>query len=502
MTTYNQLEVWFVTGSQHLYGPKTLQQVDADSSKIVDGFNNSGKFPVKIVFKPVVKTPDEILDICVQASSDKNCIGIITWMHTFSPAKMWIAGLKALSKPFMHLHTQFNRDLPWSEIDMDYMNLHQSAHGDREYGFINSRMRKNRKVVVGHWQDGKVQDEVAKWCRTAIGWADSQGLKVARFGDNMREVAVTEGDKVEAQIKFGWQISAFGVGDLVAYIEKVADAEVDDLYKEYEKEYEVAADCKPGGKYHQNVRVQARYEIAMKRFMADGNFKAFTTNFENLTGLAQLPGLASQRLMAAGYGFGAEGDWKQAAMLRVIKTMSVGLKGGSSFMEDYTYHLDPANEGVLGAHMLEICPSIAADKPRLEVHPLGIGGKDAPARLVFESATGDAMNVTLIDMGNRFRIIVNTLEVVPPLGKMPKLPVASAFWKTMPNLADGAAAWIYAGGTHHSAFTMALTPDYIEMLAEIADVEYVVIDKNTCLAKFKKELRWNEIYYMLANGVK
>lgn len=498
MTDFKQMEVWFVTGSQHLYGPKTLAQVDKDSAAIVDGFNKSGKFPVTVVFKPVVKTPDEILDICIQASSDKKCIGLITWMHTFSPAKMWIGGLKALTKPYMHLHTQFNRDLPWSEIDMDYMNLHQSAHGCREFGFINTRMRKNRKVVVGHWQAENVQNDVAKWCRTAIGWADSQGLKVARFGDNMREVAVTEGDKVEAQIKFGWQISAYGVGDLVKCIEKVTDAEVDELYREYEKEYEVAADCKPGGKYHENVRVQARYEIAMKRFMVDGNFKAFTTNFENLTGLAQLPGLASQRLMAAGYGFGAEGDWKQAAMLRIIKTMSAGMNGGSSFMEDYTYHLDPANEGVLGAHMLEICPSIAAKKPRLEVHPLGIGGKDAPARLIFDSATGDAMNVTLIDMGNRFRIIVNTLEVIEPLEKMPKLPVASAFWKTMPNLADGAAAWIYAGGTHHSAYTMALTPDYIETFAEFADVEFVVIDKDTCVTQFKKELRWNEIYYMLA----
>ena len=502
MTDFSKMEIWFVTGSQHLYGPKTLAQVDIDSSTIVDGLNKSGKMPVKIVFKPVVKTPDEILDICVQASSDKNCIGLITWMHTFSPSKMWIGGLKALSKPYMHLHTQFYRDLPWSEIDMDYMNLHQSAHGGREYGFINARMRKNRKVVVGHWQTENVQNEVAKWCRTAIGWADSQGLKVARFGDNMREVAVTEGDKVEAQIKFGWQISAYGVGDLIKIIDKVSDAEVDALYKEYEKEYDVASDCKPGGKYHENVRVQARYEIALKQFMVNGNFKAFTTNFENLTGLSQLPGLASQRLMAAGYGFGAEGDWKQAAMLRIIKTMSAGMKGGSSFMEDYTYHLDPANEAVLGAHMLEICPSIAAKKPRLEVQPLGIGGKDAPARLIFESATGDAMNVTLIDMGNRFRIIVNTLEVIEPLEKMPKLPVASAFWKTMPNLADGAAAWIYAGGTHHSAFTLALTPDYMETFAEFADVEFVIIDKDTCVTEFKKELRWNEVYYMLANGLK
>ncbi len=502
MTNTKQLEVWFITGSQHLYGPETLKEVDADSSAIVEGLNASGKMPVKIVFKPVVKTPEEILDICVQASADKNCIGLITWMHTFSPAKMWISGLKALGKPYMHLHTQFNRDLPWGKIDMDYMNLHQSAHGDREFGFINSRMRKNRKVVAGHWQDEKVQEQVASWCRTAIGWADSQGLKVARFGDNMREVAVTEGDKVEAQIKFGWQIGAYGIGDLVAYVEKVPENEVDALYKEYESLYDVADNCKPGGEYHENVRVQARYEIALKRFMEDGGFKAFTTNFENLTGLSQLPGLASQRLMAAGYGFGAEGDWKQAALLRIVKTMSAGMEGGSSFMEDYTYHLDPANEGALGAHMLEICPSIAAQKPRLEVHPLGIGGKDAPARLVFESATGDAINVTLVDMGNRFRLIVNTLDVVEPLGKMPNLPVASAFWKTHPSLADGAAAWIYAGGTHHSAFTMALTPEYIETFAEYADVEFVVIDKDTNVQGFKKELRWNEMYYMLANGLK
>ncbi|MDA3880591.1 MAG: L-arabinose isomerase [Prolixibacteraceae bacterium] len=495
-------EVWFVTGSQHLYGPETLEQVDKDSATIVAGLNGSGKLPTKVVFKPVVKSPEEILDICVEANSEKNCIGVITWMHTFSPAKMWIAGLRALQKPYMHLHTQFNRDLPWSEIDMDYMNTHQSAHGGREYGFINARMRKNRKVVVGHWKDGKVQDQVAAWCRTAIGWNESKNLKVARFGDNMRNVAVTEGDKVEAQIKFGWEIHAYGVGDLVEYVEKVRDAEVDALYTEFEKLYDVASDCKPGQKYHENVRVQARYEIAMKRFMEDGNFGAFTSNFENLTGLDQLPGLASQRLMEAGYGFGAEGDWKQAALLRIIKVMSQGLKGGSSFMEDYTYHMNPANEGVLGSHMLEICPSIAAKKPRLEVHPLGIGGKDAPARLVFESAIGDAMNVTLIDMGNRFRIIVNTLDVIEPLAQLPKLPVASAFWKTHPNLADGAAAWIYAGGTHHSAFTLALTPDYIETFAELADVEFVIIDKDTKVSEFKKELRWNDVYYLLNGSLK
>jgi L-arabinose isomerase len=384
---------------------------------------------------------------------------------------------------------------------MDYMNLHQSAHSGREYGFINARMRKNRKVVVGHWQDANVREQVAKWCRTAIGWADSQGLKVARFGDNMREVAVTEGDKVEAQIKFGWQIFAYGVGDLVEYVEKVSDDEIDALYEEYEKVYDVAMNCKKGARYHENVRVQARFEIAMKRFMEEGEFKAFTTNFENLTGLSQLPGLASQRLMAAGYGFGAEGDWKQAALLRIIKSMSTGMIGGSSFMEDYTYHMEPGNEAVLGAHMLEICPSIAAKKPRLEVHPLGIGGKDAPARLVFESATGDAMNVTLIDMGSRFRIIVNTLDVIEPLNSMPKLPVASACWKAHPNLTDGAAAWIYAGGTHHSAYTLALTPDFIETFAEMADVEYILIDKETKVPELKKELRWNDLYYHLAKGI-
>jgi L-arabinose isomerase len=494
--------VWFVTGSQHLYGAETLKKVAENSAAIVKGFNESGKISVEIVFKPVVTTPDSILEVCKEANNDNACIGLITWMHTFSPAKMWIAGLKALQKPYLHLDTQFNRDIPWAEIDMDFMNLNQSAHGDREFGFINSRMRKNRKVVVGHWKETGVQEQIDVWCRTAIGWNESQGLKVARFGDNMREVAVTEGDKVEAQMVFGWQISAFGTHDLIKYIDLVTDAEVEQLYAQYEQLYEVAEDCRKGGKYHQNVLIQARYEIAMKRFMEKGNFKAFTTNFENLAGLDQLPGLASQRLMAAGYGFGAEGDWKQAAMLRILKVMSEGKKGGNSFMEDYTYHFDPANPGVLGSHMLEICPSISAKKPRLEVHPLGIGGKEAPARLVFDSATGDAMNVTVIDMGNRFRIIVNTLDVIEPLAALPKLPVACAFWKAHPSLAEGAAAWIYAGGTHHSVFTLALTPDYIENFAELADVEYVIIDKNTDLTAFKKELKWNDLYYLLNKSLK
>jgi L-arabinose isomerase len=495
-------EVWFITGSQHLYGDETLKQVDENSSRIVDGLNQSDAIPVNILHKPVVTTSQSILEVCKAANNSKNCIGVILWMHTFSPAKMWIAGLKSLQKPFLHLDTQFNRDIPWKEIDMDFMNLNQSAHGDREFGFINSRMRKNRKVVVGHWQNPEVQNQIGTWCRTAIGWNESQNLKIARFGDNMRNVAVTEGDKVEAQIVFGWEVHAYGTGDLLEYVDKVTNSEVDALYAEYEKLYTVAEDCKPGGRYHHNVKIQARYEIALKRFLDDGNFKAFTTNFENLTGLEQLPGLACQRLMEQGYGFGAEGDWKQSALLHIVKTMANGLKGGNSFMEDYTYHFDPQNPGVLGSHMLEICPSIAAQKPRLEVHPLGIGGKDAPARLIFDSQTGDALNVTLIDMGNRFRIIVNTLDVIKPLESLPKLPVACAFWKTHPSVTEGTAAWIYAGGTHHSVFSLALSPEHIENFAEIADVEFILIDKNTDLTSFKKELKWNDLYYMLNKSLK
>ena len=494
-------EVWFVTGSQHLYGPAVLKKVAEDSKTIVAAFSKSKEIPVQIVFKPVMKVPDEITKLCIEANAAKNCIGIITWCHTFSPSKMWINGLKILQKPILHLHTQFNRDLPWSEIDMDFMNLNQSAHGDREHGFIMTRMRIDRKVVVGHWQENDVQKRIGVWTRAAAGWDDMQNMKIVRFGDNMREVAVTEGDKVEAQIRLGLSVNSFGVGDIVKVINKVSDAEIDKVFKEYEASYQIAEAGRKTGALHQNVRYQARIEIGIKSFLRKGGFKGFTTTFEDLHGLEQLPGLASQRLMAAGYGFGAEGDWKHAAMVRAIKVMGEGLKGGCSFMEDYTYHLNPKGMKVLGAHMLEICPTIGEGKSKLEVHPLGIGGKADPARLVFNVPTGPAINVSLIDMGNRFRMIVNAVDCVNPDAPLPKLPVARALWVPQPDLKIGAAAWIYAGGAHHTAFSQAVTAEYIEDFCAMADLEYVCIDKKTDLTSFKKELKWNEMYYLLAKGI-
>jgi L-arabinose isomerase len=456
---------------------------------------------VKVVFKPVLTTPDAIYQLCMEANTAKNCIGLITWMHTFSPAKMWIAGLKALQKPFVHLHTQFNRDIPWSEIDMDFMNLNQSAHGCREFGFIGTRMRRGRKVVVGHWQDPEVQERLGVWLRAACAWLDLQSAKVARFGDNMREVAVTEGDKVEAQIRLGCPVNGYAVGDLVQYVNKVTDSQIDKLVKEYEEQYKVEKSAKAGGPMHHSLREAARIELGMRAFLKNGGFKAFTTTFENLHGLEQLPGLAVQRLMADGYGFGAEGDWKTAALVRAMKVMATGLKGGTSFMEDYTYHLEPKNMKVLGAHMLEICASIAQGKPSLEVHPLSIGGKADPARLVFNVPQGAGINASLIDLGNRFRMIVNEVDVVPPDKPLPKLPVARVMWVPKPNLKIGAAAWILAGGAHHTGFSMAVTSEHIEDFSEMAGIEYVLIDKNTKISEFKKELRWNEIYYMLAKGL-
>jgi len=481
-------EVWFVTGSQHLYGKETLKQVDIDSETIANALNASAKIPVKIVFKPVVTTPTEIYDICLAATTDKNCIGLITWMHTFSPAKMWIGGLSVLNKPFLHLHTQFNRDIPWNDIDMDFMNLNQSAHGDREFGFICTRLRLNRKVVVGHWQDEKVVDKIAVWTRAAMGYSESKGLKVCRFGDNMREVAVTEGDKVEAQIKLGWQISYHGVGDLVKSVDAVTESEVDELMVEYKAKYTIATT------ELENIRYQAKIEIGMKRFLDKYNYKAFTTNFEDLYGLKQLPGLASQRLMEQGYGFGAEGDWKQSALVRIMKVMSQGLKGGCSFMEDYTYHLDPKQPAVLSAHMLEICPSVAESKPGIEVHPLGIGGKDAPARFVFNVPAGKGINATLVDMGGRMRMIVNPVTVIKPEA-LPKLPVARALWVPEPNLEIGAHAWILAGGAHHTSFSMALNTEYLEDFAEMIGFEFVIIDNDTNIREFKRELRSNDVYF-------
>ena len=501
MIDFKKLEVWFVTGSQHLYGAETLKKVAEHSQEIASFFDQNSSIPVKIVFKPVLKTPDEITNLCIEASATKSCIGIITWCHTFSPSKMWINGLKILQKPVLHLHTQYNRDLPWGEIDMDFMNLNQAAHGDREHGFIMTRMRINRKVVVGHWKEEDVIQRIGIWTRAAAAWNDMQSAKIARIGDNMREVAVTEGDKVEAQIKFGLAVNGYGIGDIVKIINKVADSDIDKLVAEYENTYQIADAGKKGSALYENVRYQARIEIGMRQFLEQGGFQGFTTTFEDLHGLTQLPGLAVQRLMASGYGFGAEGDWKHAAMVRALKVMGHGLKGGCSFMEDYTYHLNPSGMKVLGAHMLEICPTIAESKPKLEVHPLGIGGKADPARLVFNVPTGPAINTSLIDMGNRFRLIVNAVDCVKPDADLPKLPVARALWVPQPNLKVGAAAWIYAGGAHHTAFSQAVDAEYIEDFAEMAGIEFIKIDNSTTIENLKNQLRWNEMYYLLAKGL-
>jgi L-arabinose isomerase len=492
-----QSEVWFVTGSQHLYGPSTLAQVAENSRRIAAALDGSARIPCRVAFKPVVKTPDEIHALLTEANAAKECVGLVLWMHTFSPAKMWIGGLTALQKPYLHLHTQWNRDLPWGEIDMDFMNLNQAAHGDREFGFICTRLRQSRKVVVGHWQDEAVHDEVGTWMRAACGWAETRRLKVARFGDNMREVAVTEGDKVAAQRQFGYSVSGYGVGDLVAVIREVSDAETDALVKRYAEEYRVKAT----DEQRSGLREQARIELGMRRFLEAGGFSAFTTTFEDLHGLAQLPGLAVQRLMADGYGFGAEGDWKTSALVRAVKVMSAGREGGTSFMEDYTYHLEPGNAKVLGAHMLEVCPSIAAGKASLEVHPLGIGGKQDPARLVFDVPAGPALNASLVDLGNRFRLIVNAVDVVKPDAPLPKLPTARAVWVPQPSLKVAAAAWIHAGGAHHTAFTQALTPEHLEDWAEMAGIECVLIDRDTTVRQLKKELRWNEACYLSSRGL-
>ncbi len=494
---FKSLQVWFVTGSQHLYGEETLKQVAAHSQEIAEALSASPRVPIKVVYKPVVTTPEAIRAVCREADADPNCIGLITWMHTFSPAKMWIAGLSSLRKPTLHLHTQYNRLIPWDKIDMDFMNLNQSAHGDREFGFINTRLRMNRKVVVGYWQDADVQDKIAVWMRAAAARHDWQTLKVARFGDNMREVAVTEGDKVEAQKQFGFSVNGYGVGDLVAEVNAVPESQVDALVKEYEQLYVISESVKKEPKRAAALRDAACIEAGLRNFLERGGFKAFTTTFEDLHGLPQLPGLAVQRLMADGYGFGAEGDWKTAALVRAMKVMAAGLPGGTSFMEDYTYHLDPVRMKVLGAHMLEVCASIAEGKPSLEVHPLGIGGKADPARLVFNVPQGPGINASIIDLGNRFRMLVNPVDVVSPDEALPKLPVARVIWVPKPNLQIGAAAWILAGGAHHTGFSMALSAEHLQDFAEMVDIECVVIDEKTTIPEFKKELRWNEVFYHL-----
>ncbi len=495
MIDLEKYEVWFVTGSQHLYGDDILKKVAEHAKTIVESLSRSNNIPVKVIYKPVLTAPDAILHVCLEANNSPDCIGLITWMHTFSPSKMWISGLKVLNKPFVHLHTQFNRDIPWSEIDMDFMNLNQSAHGGREFGFICTRMGKIRKVIVGHWQEESVQQKLAVWMRAACAWQDLQNLKIARFGDNMREVAVTEGDKVEAQIRFGYSVYGYGIGDLVTRINAVSDAQIDQIIEEYEDKYLVTEAARKNGDTHDALREAARIEVGMRGFLQDGGFKAFTTTFEDLHGLKQLPGLAAQRLMADGYGFGAEGDWKTAALVRAMKVMSSGLPGGTSFMEDYTYHLDPAGRKVLGAHMLEICSSIAEGKPKLEVHLLSIGGKADPPRLVFNVAAGQALNASIIDMGNRFRLVVNTVNVVASDQPMPNLPVARVIWQPEPDLKIAAEAWILAGAAHHSGFSQEVTVEHLEDFAEMAGIEMLLIDSSTRIRLFKNEIRWNDVYY-------
>jgi L-arabinose isomerase len=493
----SKLEAWFITGSQHLYGEDTLAKVAEHSRQIVRGLSESRQIPVRIVSKPVMTTPEAMYELALEANSARNCIGLIAWMHTFSPAKMWIATLKALNKPFVHLHTQFNRELPWSTIDMDFMNLNQSAHGDREFGFMASRMRLNRKVIVGYWQDQDVHAELAGWTRAAFAWNDAQWLKVARFGDNMRSVAVTEGDKVEAQIRLRYSVHGYGIGDLADRVQQVSDAESDRLVAEYDESYEIAECLRSGGPQRRALREAARIELGLRHFLEDGNFKAFTDTFEDLHGLEQLPGIAVQRIMADGYGFGGEGDWKTAALVRTMKVMSAGLDGGTSFMEDYTYHLNNGGR-VLGAHMLEVCPSIAADRPRVEVHPLSIGGKADPVRLIFNARNGPAVNASIIDVGERFRMVVNKVDVMSPEEPLPKLPVARALWTPQPNLKIAATTWILAGGAHHTGFSQALTAQHLEDFADMAGLEFLLIDRDTTVPDFKKELRWNDVYFRFA----
>jgi len=488
-------EIWFVTGSQHLYGEETLRKVAEHSELIARSFNTNDKIPVGVVFKPTVKSPEEIYNVCQEANTTKNCIGIIAWMHTFSPAKMWIGGLKILQKPLMHLHTQFNRDIPWDSIDMDFMNLNQSAHGDREFGFIMSRMRLNRKVVVGHWEDPEVIGQIGAWSRVAAGWNDWQGARFVRFGDNMRFVAVTDGDKVEAEIKFGYSVNTHGIGDLVKVINDISDAATNRLIAEYEEKYAVVPSLHKGGAHYSSMQAAARIELGLEAFLKDGNYKGFTDTFEDLHGMVQLPGIAAQRLMGKGYGFAGEGDWKTAALVRAMKVIGSGLEGGNSFMEDYTYHFDPKNQMVLGSHMLEICESIAKGKANCEIHPLGIGGKADPVRLVFNVAGGPALNASVIDMGNRFRLLVNEVQAVEPEHELPNLPVARVLWKPYPDMQTGCAAWILAGGAHHTCYSQNLTATQLEDFAELAGIEYVLIGKETRMHQLKKELQWSEVYY-------
>lgn len=482
-------EFWFVVGTQFLYGEDIFETIDKHSAEMAEYW--SEKLTCKVVAKPCVKTSKEIFDVMSQANTDPKCAGVITWMHTFSPSKMWIAGFNALQKPFLHVNTQYNRDIPWSEIDMDFMNLNQSAHGDREHGYITARMRMKQKVVAGYWKDEMFCSKMDIWMRAAVGAMESKKLRVLRISDNMRNVAVTDGDKIEAQIKLGWQVDHFGVGDIIQLVNSVTQEEIDAQMAEYEKYYDIDTDN------IEAVRYQAQEEVALEKFLKKEGFGAFHTNFEDLQGLRQLPGLASQDLMRKGYGFGAEGDWKIAALTKVMKTMAEGMKGGTAFMEDYTYHFEPGNEMLLGSHMLEVCPTIASDRPKIQVHPLGIGDREDPARLVFKAQTGDAIVATLVDMGDRLRLIVNDVECKEQINDMPKLPVAGVLWKPLPCLQTSAEAWIYAGGAHHSVLSYSLTADHMRDFAEIMGIEFIHINKDTDINSLRKELFFNDAAYKL-----
>ncbi len=500
MKPYEELEVWFVTGSQDLYGEAALRQVAENAGRIARALDEAEAIPVRIVYRPVVTSPESIRAVCLEANGADTCIGLIAWMHTFSPARMWIGGLQALQKPLLHLHTQSNRDLPWGEIDMDFMNLNQAAHGDREFAYLETRIRQARKTVVGFWQEPYVADRIAAWSRAASAWREAHRLRVARFGDNMRQVAVTEGDKVEAQVRLGVAVNGFGVTDLVDAVRAVPDATIDEILEAYDRDYGVVPALGPGGGRRAELREAARIEAGLRGFLERGGFWAFTDTFEDLDGLPQLPGIGVQRLMADGYGFGAEGDWKTAVMVRLTKVMAAGLPGGTSFMEDYTYHLDPLSPKVLGAHMLEVCPSIAGDRPSCEIHPLSIGAKSDPVRLVFSASPGPGLVASLVDLGDRFRIVANEIDVVDPDEPLPRLPVARAVWKPRPDLQTAATAWLIAGGSHHTVLTQALGPEPLADLAEMADVEFLLIDADTQVSRFRNEVRWNHAYYRLAGS--
>ena len=493
-------EIWFLTGSQGLYGPETLDQVAAQSRTIAETLDAASDIPVRIVWKPVLTDRDAIREVALTANADPACVGAITWMHTFSPAKMWIQGLDALATPLLHLHTQANVELPWSTIDMDFINLNQAAHGDREFGYIATRLGVDRKTVVGHASDETVQAKIGRWARAATGWAEMHSLKLARFGDNMRGVAVTEGDKTEAELRLGVSVNTWGVNDLVAVVDAVDDRDVDELVAEYEGLYDVGPELRRGGERHESLRYGARQELGLRRFLEDGGFGAFTTNFEDLGGLRQLPGLAVQRLMADGYGFGAEGDWKTAILVRVAAVMGYGMPGGASLMEDYTYEMTPGSEKILGAHMLEVSPTLTTGRPSLEIHPLGIGDREDPVRLKFMADAGPAVVVALSDMRERFRLVANVVEVVEPDEELPKLPVACAVWEPAPDFATSAECWLTAGAAHHTVMTTAVGLEVWEDLATIADIELAIIDESTTVRSFAQELRTNQVFHRLAQG--